>query len=101
MIKDSKPPNDREVLDRILKLVEQYLKHPREKASTKIYDNKAIMQLLNIKDKYLKKLRDNGYLGYSREGDKYWYTQADVDRFMQRFHYHDFAPDRYGGLPIP
>lgn len=99
MIKDSKPPNDREVLDRILKLVERYLTHPHDKVSTKIYDNKAIMQLLNIKDKYLKKLRDNGYLGYSREGDKYWYTQADVDRFIQRFHYKDFAPDRQGGLP--
>ena len=40
------------------------------------------MALLNIKDKYLKKLRDNGYLGYSREGDKYWYTQEDIDRFL-------------------
>ena len=39
------------------------------------------MALLNIKDKYLKKLRDNGYLGYSREGDKYWYTQEDIYRF--------------------
>ena len=39
------------------------------------------MEKLNIKDKYLKKLRDNGYLGYSREGDKYWYTQEDVGRF--------------------
>ena len=51
------------------------------------------MAKLGIKDKYLKKLRDNGYLGYSREGDKYWYTQADVDRFLRRFHYEDFASD--------
>ena len=43
------------------------------------------MALLNIKDKYLKKLRDNGYLGYSREGDKYWYTQEDIDRFSDVF----------------
>ena len=49
------------------------------------------MALLNIKDTYLKKLRDNGYLGYSREGDKYWYTQEDVDRFLQRFHFSDFT----------
>lgn len=48
------------------------------------------------------KLRDNGYLGYSREGDKYWYTQEDVDRFLRRFHYDAFAigdelPKQEGG----
>ncbi len=32
------------------------------------------MEKLNIKEKYLKKLRDNSYLVYSREGDKYWCT---------------------------
>ena len=60
------------------------------------------MEKLNIKEKYLKKLRDNGYLGYSREGDKYWYTQEDVDRFLRRFHYEAFAigdelPKQEGG----
>ena len=29
------------------------------------------MDMLGVKDKYMKKLRDNGYIGYSREGDKY------------------------------
>ena len=61
-----------------------------------------LMEKLNIKEKYLKKLRDNGYLGYSREGDKYWYTQEDVDRFLRRFHYEAFAigdelPKQEGG----
>ena len=51
-----------------------------------IYDNKAIMSLLGVKDRYLKRLRDNGLLGYSRHGDKYWYTQADVNRFLARCH---------------
>ena len=37
----------------------------------RIYDNKALMTLLGIKDRYLKRLRDNGLLGYSRLGDKY------------------------------
>lgn len=61
-----------------------------------IYDNKSLMQYLNIKDKYLKKLRDNGYIGYSREGDKYWYTQRDVEDFLRRFHYAPFATN-----PLP
>lgn len=58
-------------------------------SSPALYDNKALMTLLGVKDRYLKRLRDNGLLGYSRHGDKYWYTQADVDRFLARCH---FAP---------
>lgn len=61
-----------------------------------------LMAKLGIKEKYLKKLRDNGYLGYSREGDKYWYTQEDVDRFLRHFHFDAFAigidlPKQEGG----
>lgn len=67
-----------------------------------VYDNNGLKSLLGIKDKYLKKLRDNGYLGYSREGDKYWYTQEDVDKFLRKFHYDAFAtnpnlPEMKGG----
>ena len=77
---------DRELLEKILSIVERQEK-------------------LHIKEKYLKKLRDNGYLGYSREGDKYWYTQADVDRFLRRFHYEAFASgimpsDQEGGSHV-
>ena len=41
------------------------------------------MDLLNIKDKVLKKYRDEGLLGYHRVGDKYWYTQEDIDNFLK------------------
>jgi hypothetical protein len=84
---------DRELLEKILRIVEKQDKCPTHNRASelRLYDNKAIMEKLNIKDKYLKKLRDNGYLGYSREGDKYWYTQEDLDRFLRRFHYEAFA----------
>ena len=73
---------DRELLEKILSIVERQekLPPPAHQGEHRLYDNKSLMAKLNIKDKYLKKLRDNGYLGYSREGDKYWYTQEDVDR---------------------
>lgn len=68
---DSNPKelNDRELLTRILSILEG--KHKcnscyEKESELRVYDNKSIMALLNIKDKYLKKLRDNGYLGYSR-----------------------------------
>jgi hypothetical protein len=75
-------------LEKHEKLLPQFLSDKH-----KLYDNKTLMAKLGVREKYLKKLRDNGYLGYSREGDKYWYTQEDVDRFLRRFHYEAFAID--------
>ena len=84
---------DRELLEKILSIVERQekLPPPAHEGGHRLYDNKSLMEKLNIKEKYLKKLRDNGYLGYSREGDKYWYTQEDVDRFLRHFHFDAFA----------
>ena len=64
---------DRELLEKILSIVEKQekLPPPAHEGGYRLYDNKSLMEMLNIKDKYLKKLRDNGYLGYSREGNKY------------------------------
>lgn len=90
-----KKQTDREVLDRLLKLVEEHLLKPARGSSNEIYDNKAIMELLQIKDKYLKRLRDNGHLSYSKHGEKYWYTQADVDSFLKKFHYDAFATEGF------
>lgn len=62
----------------------------------RIYTNKELMKLLGVESRYLKNLRDNGYLSYSRHGDKYWYTQADVNTFLMRFKYEAFAGMRGG-----
>ena len=56
-----------------------------------IYDNQSLMKTLNVSSAYLKKLRDEGYISFSRHGDKYWYTKSDIERFLSRFHYEDFA----------
>ena len=71
---NNKKQSEREILEEILqtlteqkKTLEMIVPNP-----LRIYNNKEIMELLGVKDKYLKKLRDNGYLGFSREGDKYW-----------------------------
>ena len=97
---------ERELLERILSKIERQERMSKADTlaqSNVVYDNKSLMLLLGIKDKYLKKLRDNGYLGYSREGDKYWYTQEDVNRFLHRFHCEDFAaannlPEQKGNI---
>ncbi|GEM_PF-652969 len=97
MASKTKDSSDRDLLERILQLVEQYLLHPQSK-SDRIYDHKTLMKMLNVNDRYIRRLRDNGYLGFIKHGDKYWYTQADLDRFVQRFHYNDFASDGCIGL---
>ena len=81
-----------ETLNQILLLLQSQEERIAALCSSPLYDNKALMALLGIKDRYLKRLRDNGLLGYSRHGDKYWYPQADVDRFLARCH---FAPFRH------
>lgn len=67
-----------------------------------LFSNKELMDLLQVGDKYVKKLRDNGYIGYTRMGDKYWYTLDDVKKFLHQYHYEPFAtnpnlPERKGG----
>ena len=93
---NNKKQSEREILEEIQqtlteqkKTLEMIVPNP-----LRIYNNKEIMELLGVKDKYLKKLRDNGYLGFSREGDKYWYTQKDVDCFLHSFHYEPFNSDK-------
>ena len=83
--------SDREILEEILMILKNMKASPVVvQPSMKVYNNKEVMELLGVKDKYLKKLRDNGYLGFSREGDKYWYMQKDVDCFLHSFHYESF-----------
>ena len=47
-----------------------------------VYTNKEVKEILGVQDKLLKKYRDNGWLAYRHIGDKYWYTQADIDQFL-------------------
>lgn len=83
--------SDREILEEILMILRNLKASPVVvQPSMKVYNNKEVMELLGVKDKYLKKLRDNGYLGFSREGDKYWYTQKEVDCFLHSSHYEPF-----------
>ena len=83
--------SDREILEEILMILKNMKASPVVvQPSMKVYNNKEVMELLGVKDKYLKKLRDNGYLGFSREGDKYWYMQKAVECFLHSFHYESF-----------
>lgn len=48
----------------------------------KIYTNHEIRELLGVQDKLIRKYRDDGKLAFHKEGDKFWYTQEDIDQFL-------------------
>ena len=56
-----------------------------------IYDNAGLKKLLGIGGDLIKKYRDNGNIGYTKIGDKYWYTADDILSFMKKSHYKPFG----------
>ena len=51
-----------------------------------LYTNKEMMKMLDCTEKTLRKYRNDGYLGYSRVGDKYYYTADDICLFLKNTH---------------
>lgn len=47
-----------------------------------VYTNSEMMELLDIDPKTLKKYRDDGLLGFTHPGDKYFYSYQDLLDFL-------------------
>ncbi len=56
-----------------------------------LYTNKDLLALLQINQSTLKRYREQGYIGYSRVGDKYFYTGDDVTKFLTSTHIEPFV----------
>ena len=56
-----------------------------------VYNNKEINPVLGVNEKLLRRFRYDGKLSYTKVGDKYWYTQNDIDEFMVKHHRKAFA----------
>ena len=60
-MKSKKDASDRDILNKILSLMESQGENvARNIHNQRVYDNKGLMELLNIKYKYLMMLRDKG-----------------------------------------
>ena len=57
----------------------------------KVYNKKEINSVLGVNDKFLSRYRFDGKLSYTKVGDKYWYTQDDIDEFMAKHYRKAFA----------
>lgn len=55
--------------------------HPKQ-----LYTNKSLKELLGVGDKLIKQYRDNGLLSFTQVGDKFWYSQEDVHKFLAVSH---------------
>lgn len=58
-----------------------------------VLTNSEMKELFGVGDKLLIKWRNNGELGYSRIGDKYYYTEEDIRKFLEHHHYDAFKYD--------
>ena len=56
-----------------------------------IYTNDTLKELLGVGSDLIKKYRDNGDLGFTKNGDKYWYSSDDVIAFLKKNHYKPFG----------
>ncbi len=50
------------------------------------YTNKEMAKMLDCTEKTLRKYRNEGYIGYSRIGDKFYYTANDIYMFLKNTH---------------
>ena len=88
---------DNEKLNQLISSIEvlkRQVKELSEKSKVsekKIYTNSDIRELLGVQDKLIRKYRDEGKLSFHKEGDKFWYTQDDIDQFLSHNHCEAYA----------
>lgn len=91
---DMKKPLFQATLEDLSLVIEMVLQKMFEKTTVSsqkedllIYNNESLKKLLGVQDKLIQKYRDEGYLGYSKVRDKFWYTQKDVEKFLENNHF--------------
>lgn len=56
-----------------------------------VYTRDELLEKLQISKKQLDRYRYDGLLPYTRVGGKYWFTQANLDTFLNRHRCESFA----------
>lgn len=49
-----------------------------------IFDSQEVMRLLNLSKSTLQKLRDDGHIGFSQVGGKFFYRQHDINEMIEK-----------------
>ncbi len=70
------------------KVIEEYRASEEKASKPKIlFNNKTLQEYLGVNHRLLAKYRNDGVLGYSQIGEKFFYTQEDVEKFLQSNYY--------------
>lgn len=64
------------------------------KITLKVYNNDSLMALLGVSERTLRKYRDEGYLPYTKIGDKFFYSDEDIRKFLLSSHFDAFRIPR-------
>lgn len=80
------------ILTQLVNQVEELRKQLSTLSTTHklFYTNSEVKALLGVGDKLIKKYRDEGLLGYTQVSDKFWYSMADIQKFMQANYFSPF-----------
>lgn len=88
---------DNETMNKLflsIEVLNKQVKELSEKSNfteNEIYTNSEIRELLGVQDKLIRKYRDEGKLGFHKEGDKFWYTKKDILQFLSHNHCEAYA----------
>ncbi len=75
----------RKVNAKLQKIEERQLLIDTKQDSTKVvYNNRQVCELLNVHKNTLQMYRDEGKINFTRCGRKFFYTKADVERFLEQ-----------------
>lgn len=55
-----------------------------------LFNNKTLQAYLGVNHRLLAKYRNDGYLGYTQIGEKFFYIQEDVEKLLQSNYYKAF-----------
>ena len=73
------------VLSKLEHIEERQLLIDTKQDSTKlVYNNRQVCELLGIHKNTLQQYRDEGKINFTRRGRKFFYTLADVERFLEQ-----------------
>lgn len=55
-----------------------------------LFNNKTLMEYLGVNHRLLAKYRNDGMLGFTQIGEKFFYTQDDVEKLLRSNYYEAF-----------
>ena len=62
----------------------QLLDITKQDATKVVYNNRQVCELLDVHKNTLQQYRDEGKINFIRRGRKFFYTLADVNRFLEQ-----------------